>query len=416
MKTLFLISLISICVIYTGAQQNNSVVIGNIDTIHSQILKEERTIWVHVPASLLGTSAKKKYPVVYLLDGEWNFTGVVGMIDLLSSINGNNVCPEMIVVGIPNTNRTRDLTPTRVTNGLWVDSNIIENSGGGENFTAFIEKELIPHIDSLYQTSRYRVLIGHSLGGLTVMNTLLHHRTLFSSYVAIDPSMWWDKQRLLHETEHDLKTNTYKGTALYLAMANTLPEGLDTISVQRDTTDGTIHPRSILQLEKYITAARNKDELQAGYKYYNGDGHSSVPLIATYDALHFIFNDYPLVFKESFITDSSFRLASYLQIHYETISSKYGITSMDGRLLPPAEDWINGLGSYVLSKKQVRKAEELFKLNVKNYPESFNAYVALGDLYASRNDKANAKVNYRKSLSLKESAATRQKLDKMEGK
>ena len=89
---------------------------------------------------------------------------------------------------------------------------------------------------------------------------------------------------------------------------------------------------------------------------------------------------------------------------------------MDGRLLPPAEDWINGLGSYVLSKKQVRKAEELFKLNVKNYPESFNAYAALGDLYASRNDKANAKVNYKKSLSLKETASTRQKLEKMEGK
>src|SRR5882757_3434126 len=103
-KCMYLAVFIFFSLTSLDAQQNNSVVIGSIDSIHSQILKEQRKFWVHLPASARdGLHPKKKYPVVYLLDGDWNFTGVVGMIDLLSSVNGNAYWPEMIVVGIPNT-------------------------------------------------------------------------------------------------------------------------------------------------------------------------------------------------------------------------------------------------------------------------------------------------------------------------
>ena len=190
MKPLLLIALLTLSLPPLTAQQTNPVVIGAIDTLHSQILNEQRIIWIHVPTS--AQSVKKKYPVVYLLDGDWNFTSVVGMIDLLSSVNGNNFWPEMIVVGILNTDRKRDLTPTHVASRLWIDDDFARSFGGGEAFMSFIEKELIPHIDSLYPTNPYRMLIGHSLGGLTVINALVHHNNLFNSYVAIEPSMWWD--------------------------------------------------------------------------------------------------------------------------------------------------------------------------------------------------------------------------------
>ncbi len=93
--------------------QSNNIVIGHIDSLSSKILHEKRKIWVHVPDSYLnGVYAKRRYPVVYLLDGTDHFSSVVGMIEQLSTVNGNTICPEMIVVGIPNTNRLRDLTPT----------------------------------------------------------------------------------------------------------------------------------------------------------------------------------------------------------------------------------------------------------------------------------------------------------------
>ncbi len=326
------------------------------------------SIWVHVPASARGNGpAKKKYSVIYLLDGDKNFTGVVGMVDLLSSVNGNNLWPEMIVVGILNTDRTRDLTPTRVTGGLWIDSSTARRSGGGEAFTAFIEKELIPHIDSLYPTIPYRMLIGHSFGGLMVINTLLYHKSLFNSYVAIDPSMWWDQQRLLREAGHTLHTPVFAGKAFYLGMAHTQPPGQDTAMLQRDTTDGTLHPRSILQLSRYIMDT-SQNGLEADFKYYDAETHASVPLMATYDALHFIFKDYPLQFQDSYFTDPAFKLALFLKTHYENITRKYGFTAEDGGMLLPPEDMVNNLGFFVLGKKELEKAEEMFQLNIKNYP------------------------------------------------
>src|ERR1700748_2460714 len=116
MKTLILTCALSVILFSLQAQTSNFVNIGVMDSIHSKLLNENRKIWVHVPASA-NQYKKKKYPVVYVLDAERCFTGVVGIIDYLSSVNGNDICPEMIVIGIPNTNRSRDLTPTKVSSG-----------------------------------------------------------------------------------------------------------------------------------------------------------------------------------------------------------------------------------------------------------------------------------------------------------
>src|SRR5579862_8259454 len=151
MKKLIIISIVAL---FAGlaCQHNDKITLGTVDKVNSKILKEERKIWVYVPNS--GNNdvyAKQRYPVLYLLDGDAHFYSVVGMIHQLSSVNGNTICPEMIVVGIPNTDRTRDLTPTNSLTGP--DGSKISDfktSGGGEKFESFIEKELIPHIDSVY--------------------------------------------------------------------------------------------------------------------------------------------------------------------------------------------------------------------------------------------------------------------------
>ncbi len=96
-----------------SAQSNNQVSIGTIDSLQSRILNEQRKVWIYVPDSWKPGSTQR-YPVVYLLDGNGHFFSVVGMIQQLSQVNGNTICPEMIVVGIPNTDRTRDLTPSHV--------------------------------------------------------------------------------------------------------------------------------------------------------------------------------------------------------------------------------------------------------------------------------------------------------------
>lgn len=408
MKKSFLTLFVIVTVFISHAQNDTKIVIGNIDSIDSKILKEKRKIWVHVPntAQNGGLYAPVKYPVVYLLDGDAHFYSVVGMIQQLSSVNGNAICPEMIIVGIPNTDRTRDLTPTHVDIAPMMDSASARTSGGGEQFISFIEKEVMPYIDATYPTLPYRTLIGHSLGGLTVMNTLLNHKDLFNSYISIDPSMWWDTRKLLTKGTGLLAQQDYKNKTLYLAIANTMKPGMDTTQVKKDTTFETDHIRSILSLNNVLQ--KNKQNgLAYNYKYYNEDTHGSVPMIATYDALHAIFGFYNFTLGFDDYMNFSKKTISKLEDHFKEVSKHFGFA------FPIPEAMTNQLGYMAMSQNKMDEAAYLFKINATNYPTSFNVYDSQGDFYAAKGEKAKAIENYEKALGVKEWPDTRSKLNQL---
>ncbi|MFL5788159.1 MAG: alpha/beta hydrolase-fold protein [Flavisolibacter sp.] len=405
MKKLLLLLLI-IASEKLNAQSGNNIVIGTIDSVYSSILKEKRKIWVYVPNST-GNSifSIQRYPVVYLLDGDAHFYSVMGMIQQLSEVNGNTVLPEMILVGIPNTDRTRDLTPTHVSGGPYMDSAFVRTSGGGERFTDFLEKELIPHIDSLYPTAPNRTLIGHSFGGLMVVNTLIHHPDLFNSYLAIDPSLWWDKQKLLKESETALHSRSFAGKSLFLAIANTMNAGMDTLRIQKDTSGQSIHIRSILEFSKLLKR-NNGNGLRWTYRYYNDDNHGSVPLIAEYDGFRFIYNFYQFPFSNR-LFDPAFNADSAIALHFKNISR-----NMSYNVVPP-ESLMNSLGYFYMQNKSFDKAYNIFKRHIDNYPQSFNAYDSMGDLFAAKDDRQKAIEYYSKALTIKDYPDTKNKLEKM---
>ena len=258
---------------------DDQIIIGHIDRLDSAALGEERDIWIYVPR---GAEAPEnigsKYPVVYLLDGNGHFHSVTGMIKQLSTTNGNTISPQMIVVGIPNTDRFRDLTPTHVEG----------TSGGGDAFLDFIEHELVPYIEATYPVSSYRTFIGHSLGGLMAIDALVTRPHLFDNFVAIDPSLWWDEQAILRKAEAALIERDFSGKSLYLAVANTMREGMSVGDVVNNTEETTLHIRSILQFSA-SAAAEQRNGLNFDWKYYDDDNHGSVPLIAEYDAIRFLF-------------------------------------------------------------------------------------------------------------------------------
>ena len=336
-----------------GCKHSNSgdIIIGKTEVLHSKILGEDRKFFVHVPDNDLS----RHYPVVYLLDGDAHFSSVVGMIDQLSEVNGNTACPPMIVVGIPNTVRMRDLTPTHGQDSV---------SGGGEAFTSFLEKELIPYVEAHYPTAPYRMMIGHSLGGLMVMNTLVHHTSLFNAYIAIDPSMWWDKQHLLKECDTAFLPDRFKGRTLYLGIANTMPVDLDTSRVRRDTMEGTIHIRSILQLTD-ILRRNGQDGLRWSYAYHPDDNHGLVPLITEYEGLRFIFDyyNYPQESQLFSAAESDTDAVLSLKNHYAIISEHMGY------LVMPPKDLVNRMAGRMLQNGMKSRALALLRLNAANYPE-----------------------------------------------
>jgi len=391
-----------------GKVEKENIVIGKIDSVQSNILGENRKIWVYVPDGAVNNT--ERFPVVYVLDGDGHFSSVVGVTQQLSTINGNTMCPKMIIVGIPNTDRTRDLTPTHIdADPPFMDSTFSKTSGGGENFIAFMEKELMPHIDAKYPTAPYKILIGHSFGGLAVMQTFVHHNDLFNTYICIDPSMWWDKEKLLNQTQKVLLEKKFEGKSLYLSIANTLEDGMDIKKVQKDTTKETEHIRSILKLQAAFE--KNKQNgLKYKGKYYADDSHGSVPLITEYDALRFFFDFFPLKLGMKDFMDSTGTLAIKYRNHFAYLSEKMGYQ------IKPDEGEINYIGYDFLNRKMYKTAESLFKLNVDNYPESYNVYDSYGDYFVATGNKANAIIQFEKALSIKEFAETRKKLQSLQSK
>lgn len=393
--------------------QSNDITIGKIDTINSKILNEQRTLWIYVPrGSDESVFTKKTFPVVYLLDGDAHFYSTVGMMHQLST-NGNTVCPEMIVVGITNTNRMRDLTPSKPGPGdnPLISPAMLANTGGGENFISFIEKELIPYINSKYPTEPFKTFIGHSLGGLMVMHTFLNKPELFNAYVAIDPSMQWDKQKLLKEIKAVEFEKKYENKFLFMGFANNLPPGMDIATVKSDqspmTTQMIAFSRSVRELDEHLD--KNKEQFNYMGKYYPDDDHGSVPFIAGYDATRFIFKSNKLKIRPEDFMNPEIDLANKIENHYSQLDKLFGYDKK------PAEEYLNTMGYQFMRMKQFDKSEKLLKLNAAYYPDRFNVYDTLGDLYLAKGDKEKAIEHFKKALSLNsESTFTKEKLAKLE--
>ncbi|MBN8855164.1 MAG: hypothetical protein BGO55_24845 [Sphingobacteriales bacterium 50-39] len=433
MKKLFYLIMLSLMLAQTQ-QAQAQIHAGQTDTLYSKTLGETRRLHIYLPASYGDTYFyPRRYPVLYLLDGDTHFNAVSTIVQLLSEIRGGPMdFPELIIVAIPNTDRIRDLTPTHVTHDLnpESDSASLSRTGGGEKFLSFIGNELMPHIDSLYRTTPYKIFMGHSLGGLTVINTLLHHTAMFNAYVALDPSMFWDDKKLLHQAKNILKEKKFDGRALYLGIADNLAPGVDTTTIWRDTTSlFSIHMSSIFALRNSILTAWPRSTprpfvpftgqtpvaekappaglppFRFAWKYYPDYDHSALPLPAEYDALRFIFSYYSLSFPFHEFFAPGWTQDSLITAHYRTISWYMGYK------VSPPEFVINNTGYQLMGGHQLDRAAYYFHLNMDNYPNSFNVYDSMGDLLVERAQKDSAMKCYQKALLLRENPDTRKKLE-----
>lgn len=182
-------------------------------TIDSRLLGESRTINVYTPPGYDGAAT---FPVLYMPDGGLaeDFPHVVNTIDSLITLKQ---VPPMIVVGIENTQRRRDLTgPTTVAS----DSTIAPRVGGSAAFRSFIRDELMPVIRTRYRCTAQTAIVGESLAGLFIVETFLVEPTLFERYIALSPSMWWNGGELVQSAKERLSGVAGLKRTVYLTAAN----------------------------------------------------------------------------------------------------------------------------------------------------------------------------------------------------
>lgn len=260
------------CIIILGlqtlfAQKNDDIILGSRFNIKSSVLAEDRTCLISLPDSY-NASEKKKYPMMILLDGYTHFKSSAGIVHFMGSDrNGNHLIPETIVVAIENTDRERDFTVTKI------KTKRPNTMGGARNFLKFIEKELIPYIDENYRTEPYRVLAGHSLGGLLTINSYMDENSSFNAYISIDPSIWWDEQMMTEKVDSMPPSSLKK--KLYIATAN-----------QGEAS----YERNKKRHDRLYTLLTKKTEEHANVKieYFENENHRSVPLIALYNGLKYL--------------------------------------------------------------------------------------------------------------------------------
>lgn len=251
---------------------------SEVVTIHSTVLNEDRKVYIHCPKSDT-SDVNKKFPVLYLMDGENHFELLSQYVDYLSRPDVAAM-PKIIVVGIPNTNRVRDLTPTHSIldyDGKPDTSARYKSSGGNENFLEFIKKELIPFVDSNYKTQQYKVFAGHSFGGISAINCMLNHPEMFDAYIAISPSFWWDNGYLLKLAAQKIKSGATINKKLFYCDGN---EG----------GSNSFFHEGLLKFDSII-AGKKIVGLDYKYKHYPNEMHMTVPVVAYLDALRFIFKE-----------------------------------------------------------------------------------------------------------------------------
>ncbi len=187
-------------------------------TVSSTSLREKRLVNVHVPAGY-NSRSRVRYPVLYMPDGGFDedFPHVVKTVDSLIALRA--IRP-VIVVGIPNTERRRDLTgPTRVK----ADSAIAPHVGGSAAFRTFIRDELFPTVNRRYHTSSERSIVGESLAGLFIMETFLETPAMFEHYIALDPSVWWNNGSIVESAPSRIAAFPAGHRTMFMANSN-VPE------------------------------------------------------------------------------------------------------------------------------------------------------------------------------------------------
>lgn len=320
-------------------------------TIKSTVLGEDRVVLVRTPAGY--ETNKVSYPVLYMTDGDGHMGHTASTVEFLRN---NGRINDLIIVGVTNTDRTRDLTPVKSSDKNPAGELRWPTSGGADNFLKFFETELIPEIEKQYRVLPYRIFAGHSLGGLFAIHAMMTKPGLFNSYIAVSPSLQWENNEALKRAEEFLKNQKELKVTLFVSLGN--------------------EPGAIGDAFESFRAALAKTNIK-GFEWQaermNDEDHGSVVLRSHYAGLRKVYDGWlaPQDPKSGAVLGG----LKGADAHYKKLSEKFGYT------IPVPEQLINQMGYQFMFDGKPDEAIAVFKANVERYPASANVYDSLAEAY-----------------------------------
>lgn len=320
-------------------------------TLKSTVLGEERRVLVRTPAGYETNNVK--YPVLYMTDGDGHMNHTASTIEFLTR---NGRISELIVVGVTNTDRTRDLTPAKSLQKNAAGELQFPTSGGADNFLKFFETELIPEVEKQYRVQPYRVFAGHSLGGLFAIHAMISKPGLFNSYIAVSPSLQWVDGETLGRAEDFLKNQKDLNLTLYVSLG--------------DERGGI---GDSFQSFKQLLSKTNIKGFEWQADHMMDEDHGSVVLRSHYAGLRKIYEGWqPARDLQSGAIPGGLK---GVDAHYKKLSEKFRYD------IATPENLINQMGYQFLFANQPDEAIAVFKANVERYPNSANVYDSLAEAY-----------------------------------
>jgi predicted alpha/beta superfamily hydrolase len=345
------------------------IVLGTKYTIHSGILGVDRSFVVTLPEGYESTALR--YPVLYLLDGEYFYYQAHAAVQFLSErgYTSNRPVPQMILVALLDGDRNRDFTPTRAP----VQGPLrFPTSGGAAAYLKHVEEELCPFIDATFRTSG-RVLAGWSLGGLFTFYAFLEKPSLFAAHIAISPSLWWNGQELLGWARDRIRDGTEFRQRLVITQG-----ALEGGDIGRSVEDGIV---PLLEGKK-----------AKGWVYVEipGVSHNDAPYTALYEGLQAAFPGFAVPQDE---LDEG--LAAVKE-HYAKLSNSYGYT------VNVPDDVYAALVSGWLGSHEPRDILPITTEWTITYPRSAIAWYFHGRVHQSLNHPDEARACLGKAVALEQ--------------
>lgn len=403
MRHIFSTFLLCIALAGLKAQSLPLSTIGETGELYSELLQATRKYYVQLPEGY-DTANHKRYPVVYLLDGEVHLPALYAVHQYYSG----GFMPEMILVGLDNSqNRTRDLTTSSV--DMLYGQPAKDDTGKASEYLKFLKTELIPHIESRYLTTDYRTLIGHSYGGLFSLYTFLESPDTFANYLAIDPSLDWDDQSLFKSAEDSFGQRTFDHKSLFISLNGQLhmqDPAVTIENVMEDESFSTQFARANIAFSKLIKS-RPDNGLKFEWKFYPRDLHGTIPLPSLLDGLISVFHWFQMEDTHKFNNYDTpvATLAEVIQHRAEKLEKHFGYG------VPPyPEDLVNAMSYLSMDMGQFNKAKMFLDHYLQFYPESANAYDSMADYYERQNQAAEALKYAQKALEISGSNYHKQKV------
>lgn len=359
----------------SAAGSLSTIGIGEQIFIPSAVLGEDRPILVSLPTDYAFSNAR--YPVLYVLDGEKSFRHISTLVQFLGDAGK---IPQMIVIGIVNTQRERDFAPPAIHPDA---RRRIEPSqgqvSGAEQFTAFLRDELIPWVDHRYRSVDWRALHGHSLGGLMNFYILTTEPALFNAHLAASSSLWWDQRAYVEKAQQALARTPQK-TWLYFSSA----------AQEREITEGA-------QAVAQSLAQTQPPLLKWHYAHYPNDDHATSPHRTALDGLEFIFSAWPLGAEAGDRQSRVAKLAQHQQMLQETYGFATPLAAVDVLSYAVHQLRANDLAAAQASTQQW---EALYS----QHPLASFFYARMALLYAAKGMPQEAMAAYQKSQAMRPQA------------